>query len=207
MRQLLRTAALTVLGSLICSCAAVSLTDTWRNPTLPSPGLKRVLVVSILKNDASRRIYEDMLGNELAGHGVEPVLGYTLMPEDGGKWSELDKAMKKASAQAVLTVQTIKVQQQTTVQPGYVTTYPGMWYPEAFPSWDLYGYYGSLANYGPAYISTYDVATMQVNLFDAASGKLIWAATLKSDEPEKVTAVGQELAKKVVEALVKAGII
>jgi len=44
---------------------------------------------------------------------------------------------------ATATVQTIKVEQQTTIQPGAVGTYPGYWYPQAYPGWNLPGYYGS----------------------------------------------------------------
>ena len=208
MIRITKLSVLLLSMALLCSCASVSLVDSWRNPSLHAPQLKKVLVVSITKKDSSRKIYEDMLADALSRHGVEAVTGHTLIPEDGkGNWSVLEKAMQKTQAQAVLTVQTIKVQQQVTVQPGYVTAYPGMWYPEAFPTWDLYGYYGSMANYGPAYISTYDIATMQVNLFDASSGKLLWAATLKSDEPEQVTTVGKDLAQKVIDSLAKEGLI
>jgi hypothetical protein len=48
---------------------------------------------------------------------------------------------------------------------------------------------------------------MQVNLFDARSGKLLWAATLQSDEPEKVVPVAKELAGMVAESLAKQGLI
>jgi hypothetical protein len=208
MRQISKLAALSLIIFLLCSCASTSLIDTWRNPSLRTPRLQRVLVVSITSKESTRRVYEEMLVSELSRHGVDAVAGTTLIPNDGKpEWSQLDKAVKRSAAQAVLTVQTVKIEQQTTVQPGYVDPYPGHWYPEAFPTWDLYGYYGSMPNYGPAYISTYDIATMQVNLFDAASGKLLWAATLESSEPEKAISVGKDLARLVVESLAKQGLI
>lgn len=208
MRQILKMVGLFWVTSILCSCASVSMLDTWRNPNIRAAKLQKVLVVSITKNDTNRRIYEDMLVNELSRHQVEAVAGYSVITAgQRAQWSVLEKAMKQVAAQAVLTVQTIKVEQQTTVQPGYINTYPGYWYPTAFPTWDLYGYYGSMTNYGPTYISTYDVATMQVNLFEAASGKLIWAATLESSEPENVISVGEDLARKVVKALDKQGLI
>jgi hypothetical protein len=206
MRKTVKVAGLFLVATMLCSCASVSVVDTWRNPAVRAPQLKRVLVVSITKKDSSRRIYEDMIAHELTRHGVEAVVAYTLIRDDGRtKWSNLEAAIKSSAAQAILTVQTVKVEQQTTVQPGYVNPYRGMWYPEGFPSWDLDGYYGSI--YGPTYISTYDIATMQVNLFDAATRKLLWAATLKTSEPEKVTTVGKDLAQKVAEALAKEGLI
>jgi hypothetical protein len=48
---------------------------------------------------------------------------------------------------------------------------------------------------------------MQVNLFDAASGKLLWAATLESNEPEKVVSVGNEVAQLIAQSLSKEGLI
>jgi hypothetical protein len=194
--------------SILCSCASTSMVDTWRNPTLQAPPLKKVLVVSLSRKDATRRIFEDVLSSKLALRGVQAVPGYSVVPQYyKTDWTVLQRAVKETGAQAVLTLQTVKIEQSTTVQPGYVTTYPGHWYPEAFPTWDLYGYYGSMANYGPAYISTYDVATMQANLFDATSGKLLWAATLESTEPENVISVGKDLGDLVVKSLVKEGLI
>ncbi|HJV67170.1 MAG TPA: DUF4136 domain-containing protein [Geomonas sp.] len=208
MSKLSMIAGLLLLSVTLSSCASVSMVDTWRNPSLQALKLKKVLVVSITKKETSRIVFEDMLSSELNRRGVEAVAAHTMIPAvSRSDWNMLSKTVKDTSAQAVLTLQTIKVVQETVIQPGYVTTYPGHWYPEAFPAWDLYGYYGSMANYGPAYVSTYDVATMQANLFDARSGKLLWAGTLESDEPEKVVPVGKELARLIVESLAREGLI
>ena len=165
-------------------------------------------MVSITKKDDNRAVYEDVMASELGKHGVEAIASHTLMPS-GAKTqrAQLDEAVKKSGADAVLTVQTVKVERQTTVQPGYTATYPGYWYPEAFPTWDLYGYYGSIDAYGPAYISSYDVATIQVNVFDTAGSKLIWAATFTSSEPEKIVSVAKDLAHLVAESLAKQGLL
>jgi len=207
MRRELKLTGLFLGASILCSCASTSLIDTWRNPNLHAARLHKVLVVSITKKVSSRGVYEDVIADELGRHGVEAVAGHSYIAGDGkSDCRVLEQAVKKAVAQAVLTVQTIKVERQTTIQPSYVT-YPGHWYPEAFPAWDLYGYYGSMGNYGPAYVSTYDIATIQVNLFDTSTGKLLWAATIKSSEPEKVVTVAKDLARIVRESLVKEGLI
>lgn len=208
MRHMTKFAGLFLATALLCSCASASLVDTWRNPEILHARLRKVLVVSITKNDSRRRVYEDMLVSELSSRGVSAVAGYSQIPEgERASWKVLEKAMDKVDAEGVLTVQTIKVEQQTSIQPGAAGTYPGYWYPPAYPAWNLHGYYGSMANYGPAYVSTYDVATMQVNLFDAVTGRLIWAATVESSEPENLTSVGQELARIVVRSLSRHGLI
>ena len=207
MRQLFEISIALWLTSMLCSCASVSMQDTWRNPTLHAPRLQKVLVVSITGKESNRRVYEDMIVSELSRRGVVGVTSHSLLSSSAPPdWDALDRAVKQTGAQAVLTVQTVKLEKQTTVQPSNMGIYPGYWYPQAFPAWDLPGYYGSMY-YGPTYVSSYDVATIQVNLFDAASGKLLWAGTLESSEPEKVTAVGQDLAHKVVKELAKEGLI
>jgi len=208
MRIIFRSSLLFLLAALLCSCSSISVVDTWRNPSLQPARLHKVLVVSITRKDANRAVYEDVLASELVKHGVEAVASHTVMPGDlKGEATILDQAVKKAASDAVLTVQTIKVERQTTVQPGYVNNYPGYWYPEAFPSWDLYGYYGSMASYGPAYISSYDIATIQVNFFGTSTGKLLWAATVSSSEPENIVSVAKDLAEMVAKSLLKEGLI
>lgn len=210
MRRFISMSIVVSFVSLLCSCASVSMVGTWRNPNLSAPRLKRILVVSLTRDESSKRVYEDMLVSELSRHGVEAVAGYGTIP--GGAlpdWGTLERAVRRAGAQGVLTVQTTRVEKQTTVQPSDLTPYPGYWYPAGFPAWDFPGYYRSMAmyGYGPTYISTYNVATMQANLFDAGSDKLLWAGTMETTEPEKVTKVGQDLARKVVKALAKEGLI
>lgn len=209
MRNLFKIAVLICLTAMLCSCASVSMVDTWRNPSLRGEGIHKVLVVGFSPKQSSRVVYEDTLVSELSRHGVEGVASYSVIQGNAlPDWYALDRAVRRVGAQAVLAVQTIKVERQTTVQPSAVATpYPGYWYPPAFPDWDFPGYYRSMAMYGPTYVTTYDIATMQVNLFDARSDKLLWAGTVEATEPEKVTRVGKELASKVVKALRKEGVL
>lgn len=206
MRKVLAVSIVMWLASLLCSCASVSVVDTWRNHEVRPQRLQKILVVSLHNKESARRVYEDMLASELLRKGVEAVPGYSVIPGAAfADWGVLDRAVRRAQAQAILTVQTTKVEKQTTVQSD--NPYPGYWYPQAFPGWNFPGYYRSMALYGPTYITTYDVATMQVNLFDAGSDKLIWAATMESTDPNRVTTVGQDLARKVVKMLAKEGLI
>ncbi|QXE92012.1 DUF4136 domain-containing protein [Geomonas subterranea] len=209
MRNLIRITVVFCLTALLCSCASVSVVDTWRNPTLPASRLHKVLVVSFAAKAASRAVYENMLVSELNKHGVEAVASYSVLSQATlPDWHALDRAVRSVGAQGILAVQTIKLEKQATVQPGAVgTPYPGYWYPPAFPDWDFPGYYRSMALYGPSYVTTYDVATMQVNLFDLGSDRLLWAGTMQTMEPENVTKVGKDLAYKVVKSLKKEGLI
>jgi len=194
-------AAVMLCTVLFCACSSISVVETWRNPTLQPPRLHKMLVVSITKKNINRPVYEDVLASELVKHGVQATASHTLIPNGKADREALDRAVKQMAADSVLTVQTTKTERLTTIQPGYVNTYPGYWYPEAFPTWDLYGYYGTMAT--PTYVASYDVATMQVNIFETATGKLVWAATVTSSEPENVISVAKDLGEMVYKALAK----
>ncbi|QWV95395.1 DUF4136 domain-containing protein [Geomonas oryzisoli] len=209
MCNLIRIAVVLCLTSLLCSCASVSVVDTWRNPTLTGSRVHKVLVVSFARKEGSRAVYENTLVSELHKHGVEAVASYSILSQATlPDWHALDRAVRSTGSQGIITIQTIKVEKQTTVQPSAIASpYPGYWYPPAFPDWNFPGYYQSMALYGPTYVTTYDIATMQVNLFDVSSDKLLWAGTMQTYEPEAVTKVGKDLAHKVVTSLKKEGLI
>ena len=205
---LARSLILAFAMTLLASCASTSLVDTWSNPSLSTERFRKILVVSVTKNSAYRRLNEDVLATELMQRGVAAVPGYTVIPGDSkGDQQTLQKAVAAAGADGVLTVQTIKVQQESSYQPGYFTNYPGYWYPSAFPAWNLYGYYGSIGYYEPPYITTWEVATIQISLFDQGTGKLRWAGTVQSSEPEKSIALTKDIARLVIGALIKERII
>jgi hypothetical protein len=199
---------LLIATAVLSSCATTSLVESWRNPTLSAHKLHKVLVVGIFKKSGTSQIYEDILANELSRAGVDAIPGHAVIPAgEKPAWQVLEEAVKKAGAEAVITMQTVRVEQRTVVQPGSSTIYPDYWYPPAFSRWDLYGYYGTMAYYEPPYVSTYEVAKIQVNLFDTGSGNLFWAATIQTSEPGNVISVSKELAAIVIRSLGKEGLI
>ena len=203
---LLKLMGLILVPALLFSCATTSLVDTWRNPDKPMLKHHKLVLVYISKSDATRRLYEDVLASELNRMGVTSVSGYTLLPE-GKRVNRqiLAKGVEKSGADAVITMQTVQVEQRMNVQPGFEEIYPDYWYPGAFPRWDMYGYFDGYSYYEPAYVSTYEVAMIQVNFFDVQSGKLLWAATIRTSDPGNTISVSKKLASIVVHSLIKEG--
>lgn len=200
---ILRFMCLIFVPTLLSSCATTSLVDTWRNPDMTVLKHHKLLLVYISKNDTTSRLYEDVLASELNRRGVAAVSGYTLMPE-GKRVNRqlLTRGVEQSGADAVITMQTVRVEQRTTIQPGYEEIYPDYWYPGAFPRWDMYGYINGYSYYEPPLISTYEIAKIQVNLFDEQKGKLLWAATIQTSEPGNSVSVSKELAGIVVSSLI-----
>lgn len=196
---------LCVVTMFLASCATTSLVDSWRNPDItPAKRYHKLLVSSIGRNVNERKVYEDVIVAGLRQQGVDAVASYPLILTDNGDMAKmLDKAVKLSGADAVLSVQTTMIEQKANVVPGY----PDFWYPPAYHSWNMGGYYGTRMLYEPPTIIVYSVATLQANLFDVANRKLVWAASLETSEPGKVLAISREVARLVIQSLVKQGLI
>ena len=209
MRHILaKILGLFVITGLLSSCAATSLVDSWRPPNQPNRKYHKLLVSSSAKNPNTRKVYEDVIATELKQYGIEATASYMLMPKDEQVSQQtVEKAVKESGAEGVLSIQTTMVEKRTNVQPGYIDNYPGYWYPPAFPYWDMYGYYGATTFYEPPSMVMYNVATIQVNLFDAESGKLVWAGTIETSEPGKVVTVSKDIAQIIIQALLREGLI
>jgi hypothetical protein len=200
--KILKTVCLLIAMAVLSSCATTSLVESWRSPYLPGHKLHQVLVVGLFNKSGNCLIYEDLLASELTRAGVAAMPGHAVIPAGKEPTREvLEEAVKKAGADAVITMQTVGVEQKTAVQPGYATVYPDYWYPPGYPRWDPYGYYGYMSYYSPPYVMTYEVEKIQVNLFDAGSGSLLWAATIQTSEPGNFISVSKELAAIVVRSL------
>lgn len=209
MRTIFRLLGISALAVCVASCATTSLVDSW-HPSGPAPVPKyhNLLVSSIGRNVNERRVYEEVIAAELRQHGIEATTSFTRMPADDHDNREaLEKAVKQSGSDAVLSVQIIMIERKTTVEPGSVKGYADFWYPPDFHRWDMYGYFGSRSFYEPPTLYTYNRATMQANLFDGASGTLMWAASIETSEPGKVVTVSKEVARIIVQALVKEGLI
>lgn len=206
--KLTKLLLLVIMSIFIGSCATTSLVDSWRNPGISATRPHKVLVEGFFKNTNNRRVYEDILANELIQRGIEAIPAHTLGSAELKKGRpSLDILVKESGAEAVITLQLVKVEHHEIVQPGVTSIYPDYWYPPAFPSWDLDGYYGSMVYYEPARVSTYDTANIQVSLFDAQSRKLLWAATIETSDPGNVVSVSKDLADIVVSSLIEEGLI
>ena len=210
MKPFSRCAALAGLILFLAACATTSLVGSWRDPEYSGPGFKKLLVVGITKESRLRRTFEDIFAGQLRARGVQAVPSYTLIPKDGQvDESELAAAVKKSGSDGVITTRLVQVDTKTGVSPGYTTyfgapVYPYAYYPAPVPGATLYGYYtNTFAVYQPPTSYTYEEATLETNLFDAKSSKLVWAGTTVTFETKATTTASADLAKVIIESLAK----
>jgi hypothetical protein len=201
-----------VVAALACAvftaCASgpsTSLSTAWQLPGYVPTGFKRVLVIAVTQDAGRRRIFEDAFCYQLQGRGITAIASYTLIPENGKVPNDqLEAAIKKSGAEAVLATRFLGNQQQVSYSPGYVYGYPGPTYYGGF-----YGYYGASWGYDyvPGSYNTTNVVTVETDVFDSAKLEMVWTGITQTTNP---TSIGQEMAgfaKVVIDSMAQRGIL
>ena len=203
--SLWRAAALACTLVLTACVSAVQLTEAWRNDTYAGPKFTKILVLGVGEDVATRNLFEDAFTASLIKSGVQAVAGYTVLPGVGQpNAQQVQQAIAASGADGALVTRLLRVEQKTRTDPGYIRAVPSYGY------WGggFYGYYGRMVMVQPPTTYTYDVATLETNLWSLqGNGTLVWSATSQSFTPDKVTAIGTELATEVGTALKDAGLI
>lgn len=181
-----------------------SIVNSWRDPkiTVAQEHFKKVLVVVLVKDEASRRIAE----NRIAASNPIFKTSYQYLNEDTKRLTQDQKLkiLQDENFDGVVTMRLVSTEKETTYVPGSYTgmyyggfdgLYSGM-YGYGFGNW--YGMY-SPAFYDPGYYSESTYYMVETNIFSLKENKLIWTGTTRSDY---VTDVGQTV-DAIMQAVVK----
>lgn len=167
---------------LLSSCASTSLTNAWHDQSYSGTNsLDDVLVIAVTEEETSRRLYEDGFVAKLSESGVRGVPSYSLQISDIEPTKQaVQTAVAMANARFVLITRhltTDKKQHYSPPQPLYVDPYYSRvhrYYPMAYRE----------VRYSPGYTYTVTMVSIESNLYDARTEKLIWSAQSKSVDPK-----------------------
>jgi hypothetical protein len=190
--------------AIVSGCATTGLVNVWRDPQGPDAPLKNVLVVAIKKDDALRRIMEDAFVTALGQHGVQATPSYRLFPAAVPDTDQVIQAVRDKGYDGVIVASKLATQTSSTYVPGYTV-------PEArtrFNPWAgrYQTYYVEV--YRPGYVETDRIVRHRIDVWSTANGgRLLWTAEGESIDPSSSAQVTKEIAKEVVPAVAKAGIL
>jgi len=184
---------------LVAACASTSLTGAWKNPAYQGGAFHTLLVVGATDSATDRRIFEDTFAQALRAAGIDAVASYTVIPQEG-KIDEgaLKEAVRSQGLQGVVMTRLVRIDKQTVVTPGYVSTLPSVRYRD-----NLYGYYATAwAPYGmPPEVREVESVVLETTLWDAADSKLVWTGTTSTFAPSNVQSATADFAKVVISEL------
>ena len=190
----------------ISGCSSTTLTGSWRSPEYTNP-VQKIYIVGVSKQVTSRRFFEDEFGRALQSHDVKTVSSYKDLQNNQDADLELITEKVKANgADALLLTRILSQRTEEVVNPGRVSGYS-----------DSPSYYGRGGyrpeprrfemTYEPATISQFSVVTMESNLYDSASGELIWSAQLETVLDGTMQALIRDFIKVVIKDLLDQGVI
>lgn len=177
-------------------CASTRLVHQWSNPDVPAPRFTKIMVIAISKQPGIRRSFEDVFVAKLKGAGVDAVVGYRFIPEDGPvEEPRLREAVAQAGVDATLMTRLVRVERKTTMDPGYYY-YPPIW------GFSFYRGYSAawLGYYEPATVYQYDVFVSETSLYDVPKNQLIWSGTVET-VPQSIDKDIARYVDAVIEAL------
>jgi hypothetical protein len=180
---------LACLMALLAACSpSTQITKSWTDPSWKQGGaipFKKVLVVAILKDDASRRIAEDKIVASITR--VTAIQSYNYIQPADTAQGKLDAKLKKDGVDGIILMRLTDVNKSVSYTQG--TSYGG-WY----------GYRYST----PGYYSEDKTFYVETNFYALEGNKLMWSGTTSTLNPTKldktmddiITAIRTELYSK-----------
>jgi len=195
----------------ISGCGSnTSIVNSWRDPkiTVAQEHFKKVLVVALVKDEASRRVAE----NRIAASNPIFKTSYQYLNETTKQLTQEQKLkiLQDENFDGVITMRLVSTQKETTYVPGSYTgvyyggfdgLYSGM-YGYGFGNW--YGMY-SPAFYDPGYYQETTSYMVETNIFSLKENKLIWTGTTKSDYVTDLGSTVDAIMQAVVKEMRKDG--
>ncbi|WP_432708943.1 hypothetical protein [Pedobacter sp.] len=202
-----------VLGAMLLSCStSTKITGSWVDPAAKGMVVagKTVFIACLTSNIEVRTKLENALAQQAALRGIKAVESSNFFSPDFYKTKpteqELANLIKGTGAEAILTVSLIKKESETRYVPG-----SGVYAPYPYYGW--YGGFYSYYNYwypmfyDPGYYVTDKIYFLESNLYDAATGKLLWSAQSQTVSPGSIDSFVKSYPKVLVDQLIKDGVL
>ena len=187
---------LPIVASAVTACASTSLRDSWADPTYAGGPFRKVMVVGVSANPVNRRVFEDGFAAKLATIGVQAVRSYEVLPQTGMiPQQDFDRAAKSSGADALLMVHVQRVDTKTQVRA----------VPVPMTGVGYYGYYRGWVTVPE--VTQYDLATVETEVFDVKTDRMVWSGITETFNPTSVTAETPGFADVIIGALSDRGLL
>lgn len=123
--------------------------------------------------------------------------------KDGLTAEALEQKARDLSLQSFFVARLVDVEQRSYYVPGEIYAAPHHHYRH------FRHYYepAFVLAYEPGYWASYEIAKIETNLYEAASGRLVWSAATEAVNPRSVDAVVRSLTEQIVQELERQGLL
>lgn len=180
----------------LASCTTVRPVAEWRDPAHPG-GFRSLVIVGVSKDTAIRRNFEDAFSGALAARGVSATSSYRLVPADAEPTMAALRTADRG-AQAILMTHLVGTDERQVF-------HPPAWEPAplglGYYGYDRYYRHVYSYVYRPGYYTQHRYVTLESNLYDAASGDLVWSMRTETVDPQSADKLIEKLVTLAVEKL------
>lgn len=202
MKLFARLLITSLLVMTLTGCASISLQHSAKDATLAAKQYKKLLIVGITDNPERRQIFEEVLASELQKRGVTAIPSYTITGvTEKLTWAAGEEAVRKTGADGAITTRVVSLKKDTSVNTGFIMTEHGFA--------DGYGVHVTYATFihQPVEVILSTRMAIETNLFDAATGRMVWTGTSSAVDPEGIITASRELAEVIFKSMAKDGLI
>ncbi len=193
---------------LVTACSSTRIVGSWKNADIGAVQYGNIMIVGLTKNAVAKNNVEGHMAAVLGARGVDAKGSGSIFNPEVKVTEEMKKEvagnLASSGYDALLTLAQVSVEEKTDYVPG--TAYTPYAYPSYGSYWGYYGYYAPQV-YSPGYYTTEKVYTIEANLYDVATEKLVWAARSETTSPSNLDRFAEEYAETVVFQLKKDGML
>jgi hypothetical protein len=186
----------------VTGCASISLNSTWKDPGVSTKQYRKLLVVGVAEKPQMRQVFEEVFAAEVSKKGAIGIASYTLTGvKDKPSRASLEEAVKNSGADGVITARMVGMKESKDVRSGFIMTERGYT--------DFYGAPVTFATFvsQPVEVTMSTKATIETNLFDSGTGRMVWSGTSSAVNPEGIITTSRELADSVIKAMTRDGLL
>lgn len=192
-----RRFVLPVVVALLAACASTSLRDSWSSPDFRGGAFKKWLVVGVAPSAVDRRVFEDIMVQKIAARGAQAVQGYLFLPDGQASEAQLDAAVARSGADALMLTRVRGVDTRTQVSTTFV---PSRGFGPGF--WGMYSGWVAVPD-----VRQYELAHVETSVFDVATRQLVWTGLTETFNPSTVRQEVPGFADVILNALAQRGMI
>lgn len=191
--------------------SSLQITGSWVNEDARSQGnYQKVFLHVMTSNMAARQTVEDAQAKACAAQGIKTVKSYTLITPDmmkrGLTQDMIAGLVKQSGCDAVFTSALVDSKAETRYVPGsaYYRPYPAYGYYGNFGMY--YNHYGAYV-YQPGYYEENKTYFIESNLYDTASGKIVWSVQSEAYNPGSLKASAQVYSALLIDKAKREGLL
>lgn len=188
---------------------SMKITGNWMNKEIIGTGkYEKIFLFAMAYDMGAKQAVENEQAKAAAAEGIKTMKSYEVFgPNYMSKkpsHEEIIAKIKETGCDAVFTSALVDVQSETRYVPGTTTYTPYYGYYGSFG-----GYYGGMNSfmYEPGYYTEDKTYFIESNLYDVATGDIVWSVQSEAYNPTKVEKVARDYAYLLFNRLRSEGIL